>query len=62
MEALNRTQEWVQEENGSSSKKKKKKSWDHLDGASIEARKDTDVANDAGKCRGAARKRGDLDV
>lgn len=43
-------------------KKKKKKSWDHLDGASIEARKDTDVANDAGKCRGAARKRGDLDV
>jgi len=33
-------------------KKKKRRSWDHLDGASIEARKDTDVANDAGKCRG----------
>lgn len=33
-------------------KKKKRRNWDHLGGASVEATKGTDVANDAGKCRG----------
>lgn len=30
----------------------KKNSWNHFDGANEEDAEDTDVANDAGKCKG----------
>lgn len=43
--------------------KKKKKAGNHLDGANVEVRKDTHIANDAVKCRGkGCLERGNLDV